>query len=57
MVSKLDNNIPPQIRRCRALAVKVDRPVVAAANQLRLDMHTIDNLTSSLPPQLNIHNI
>lgn len=54
MESKLDNNIPQQIRRCRALAVKVDRPAVDAANQLRLHKPTIythtHNLTSSLPP-------
>lgn len=60
MESKLDNNIPQQIHRCRGLAVKVDQPVVDAANQLRLHMHTIHTYTQPnivTTTQLNIHNI
>lgn len=45
MVSKLDNNIPQQIRRCRGLAVKVDPPAVDAANHFRLDMPTYTHKT------------
>lgn len=58
MESKLDNNIPQQIRRYRGLAIKVDRPAVDAANQLRLAMHTRHtqhNIVTTT--QLNIHNI